>query len=307
MESDAFATRGPAVVAVSQIGTFARTSAMLDRSERHAERLAAERPVVVMGRGHSGTRVLAWALEALGLRLGTLEEKATGDAQDRRFTKRIKRLAMRSVPLPATAPPTPRDIRRFRRRTVRFLDWIGDAPQGWGWKFPETYLIGPLVDAVFPQARYVHMVRDGRDLAFKQHLTDDATRGLGHRILEHLGALDEPHYLQAARSWDYQVKRFEDFAATIPDRVHRMTFEELCDDPHATMERLCGFLDMPYNDAAREYLAANIRRGKVAQHREEDPDEVRSVEQLIAPTLVRCGYELTHAADADATSAARER
>ena len=48
---------------------------MFGLSSDLTERLARERPVVVMGRGHSGTRVLAWALEALGICMGTLEEK----------------------------------------------------------------------------------------------------------------------------------------------------------------------------------------------------------------------------------------
>lgn len=252
--------------------------------------LAGEAPVVVMGRGHSGTRVLAWAIEELGIRLGTLAEKPTGDAQDRRFTRRIKKIAERNVATPAAAAPDPRDVRSFQKAAARFIEWIGDAPAGWGWKFPETYMIGNVVDAAFPEARYVHMVRDGRDLAFKAHLTDDASRGLGHRLLEHLGALDEPHYIQAARSWDYQVRRFQDFADSVRDRVHEMTFESLCNDPEATMERLCAFLEVDFSPACRDYLRQNIRRGKVSQHLEEDPAQVREVEDIIRPTLERCGY-----------------
>jgi hypothetical protein len=35
----------------------------------------------------------------------------------------------------------------------------------WGWKLCETTLILPLLAALFPTGRYIHLVRDGRDVA----------------------------------------------------------------------------------------------------------------------------------------------
>jgi hypothetical protein len=270
---------------------------MVRLPHRTAERLAREEPVVVMGRGHSGTRVLSWALEELGVRLGTLAEKTTGDLQDRRFTRTIKKIAARELERPPLAEPRPADVRRLRRGAFKLLRWMERNAAGWpdrvawGWKFPETYLVGNVVDAVFPRARYVHMVRDGRDLAFKAHLTDDADRGLGRRLLRHLGALHEPRHLQAARSWDFQVRRFTEFESRLGDRVHRLTFEELILDPEASTKRLCSFLGIGFTDACRRFLAESLRRGKVSQHREEDPARVAEVEALIGPTLEAWGYE----------------
>jgi hypothetical protein len=259
-------------------------------------RLAEEQPVVVMGRGHSGTRVLAWALEALGIRMGTLPEKKTGDAQDRHFTGVIKRLAGREIDRDPCAEPSPTSVRRFARAAAGFLAWMERrAPdwterRGWGFKFPEAYLIGPVVDAVFPLARHIHMVRDGRDLAFKEHLTDDASRRLGRRILRHLAAIREPHHIQAARSWDFQVRRFTGFSERLGPRVHRLTFERLIADPHGSMREVCAFLDLPMTDACREFLARDLLRGKVRQHRAEDPEKIRAVEEIIGGTLDAWGY-----------------
>ena len=259
-----------------------------------AERLAEERPVVVMGRGHSGTRIMAWALEALGLSMGTLKNKATGDAQDRRFTGCIKKIASQNVGCPPLAEPVPREVARLLKRTWRFMEWVGDRSGGWGWKFPETYIIGNVVEAVFPRALYIHMVRDGRDLAFKAHLTDDEHRGLGREILKHLDMLGKPHYIQAAGSWDFQVRRFGEVEKRLGERVHRLTFEALCANPLHEMERICGFLGKPMTEECRTYLSANICQGKVAQYRGEDPSLVAEVEKAIGPTLVEWGYPLEH-------------
>jgi hypothetical protein len=270
---------------------------MLAISAERRARLAAERPVVIMGRGHSGTRVLAWALEELGVRLGTLAEKDTGDAQDRRFTRCIKRLARAALRRTATAPPTAFETWRFARAAQRFRSWIdehapanADPAQAWGWKFPETYLIGPLIETVFPRARYVHMVRDGRDLAFKAHLTDDADRVLGRALLSAVGALEAPHHVQAALSWDFQVRRFDELAASLGSRCLRLRFEDLCADPEHAMEGVAEFLKLPMTERCRDYLRSNLRPGKVAQHRAEDPVQIAEVEALIEPTLRAWGY-----------------
>ncbi|MCU0727152.1 MAG: sulfotransferase [Planctomycetes bacterium] len=265
-------------------------------TDRLLARLAAERPVVVMGRGHSGTRVLAWALEALGVRMGTLPDKQTGDAQDRRFTGVIKRLAGHAIDRPALAVPPPQSIQRFARAATGYLVWLRqhvpdwDSRCGWGFKFPEAYLIGPMVDAVFPRARHIHMVRDGRDLAFKEHLTDDASRWLGRRILTRLRALREPHHIQAARSWDFQVRRFSEFEKTLGPRVLRLTFERLIASPEESMRDVCAFLGLPMTGACRAFLARDLEPGKVRQHRTEDPEKVRAVEAIIGDTLEAWGY-----------------
>ena len=103
-----------------------------------AERLGRERPVVVVSRGHSGTRLLAWGLQALGVDLGAVTEVATGDAQDRRFTATISRLARRSLHRPWEKPPTRIELRNFRRAARSYMTWMERNGERWGWKFPET-------------------------------------------------------------------------------------------------------------------------------------------------------------------------
>ena len=256
------------------------------------KRLAAERPVIVMGRGHSGTRLLAWALNELGVHMGVQPAVATGDAQDLRFTRTIKRLAVRGVKRPGVEIPDDRDIRRFQRAAWRYMDWLGKTRPRWGWKFPETYLVGNLTDAVFPCAQYVHLVRDGRDVAFKTHLTDDTRHRLGRAILEHLGVADEPRHIQAAHSWEYQVRRFGDVETQLGDRVHRLTFEGLVDNPIHEMRRICEFLEVPFTEPCRDFLERTVERGKISQYLSESRSRIAEVESMIGGTLQALGYEV---------------
>lgn len=272
-------------------------------SRRAIERLRDESPVVIMTRGHSGSRVLAWALQHAGVALGAIPEKKTGDIQDRRFTRRIKRIAIARLKGADTDRATAVQAASLLRKAVPCKRWIAENnPQHdlaqWGWKFPETCLIGPVVERAFPNARYIHLIRDGRDLAFKEHLTDDATRPLGKALLTAAGALNDPPHLRAAKSWALQERTLREFFQTLPDdRVHRVRFEEMVAEPTRTVARCCDFLGLSMTDACRDYLADKINPSKIAQHREEDPSRIAEVEQAIGDELHANGYEPTaHAA-----------
>ena len=155
--------------------------------KEQADFLSALQPVLLMGRGHSGTRVLSFACMHLGIQLGT--SAATGDADDRTFTRTIKKIATRNLPPCTPDTVLEKDLIRFQNAVFRYYTTIGSPQTPWGWKFPETYLISAYVARTFPQARYIHMVRDGRDLAFKKHLTDDPKRKLGKKLLAYLDAM----------------------------------------------------------------------------------------------------------------------
>jgi hypothetical protein len=264
---------------------------------RHA-RLAAERPVVLMGRGKSGTRLLSLACGQLGVSLGITPGLPAADIAHRPFRQTVKALARRYYAAESVAAVAPRDLQQFEYRIEqawRLLRERSPAAPAWGWKWPETYLIAPIVHATFPQGRFIHMVRDGRDLAFKRHLTDDMGRPLGRAILTHLGMTEQPRYLQAARSWQFQVEAYLRFAAGIPESQRlELTYEDMCRKPGETVTRIAAFLQVPFTPQAREWVQQNIAARDLSQYRRAPPEQVRQVEALIGATLVKLGYPLAH-------------
>ncbi len=261
--------------------------------------LQQDAPIVIMTRGHSGSRVLAWALQHLGAHLGAIDAKPTGDIQDRRFTRRIKRIAIARMNGATDTRATQAQANALLRKAAPCKKWIAQQSntnhlEHWGWKFPETILIGPVVERAFPNARYIHLIRDGRDLAFKEHLTDDPSRKLGKALLTCAGALSDPPHISAAKSWAYQEQVFRTFAQTIPaDRLCRVRFEEMVSQPTETVQRCADFLNLPMTGACRDYLADKINPAKIAQHRENDPALIAQVESIIGDELTANGYELT--------------
>jgi hypothetical protein len=267
------------------------------RIARRRAALARERPVVLMGRGKSGTRLLAWSCFHLGVATGSVPRLPAGDVDSRYFRQTIKALAQRHFA--AEAPPqSGNDLEWFQFAAdvaLRRLKRLSPHAPAWGWKWPETYLIPQIVHATFPEARYIHMVRDGRDVAFKRHLTDDLARPLGHTLMTHLNLRDEPRYVRAARSWEYQVRKYRRFAAGLPPRQHlEFTYEEFCSAPVPTMQRIADFLELPFGAACREWVQRNIVAKDLRQYRRAPPEQVRAVEALIGGTLAELGYCLEY-------------
>jgi hypothetical protein len=252
--------------------------------------LSGEEVVIVMGRGHSGTRVMTRICETLGLNLGATEELKSGDTADLRFTRPIKKIAIHDIDCNYTGSQKTWLQNRFERAVGKYHDRL--QPTGtWGWKFPETYLIGPYVEETFPKAKYIHLLRDGRDLAFKNHLTDDPNRKLGKVLLEHIGALDKPHHLQSALSWEYQVEGWAAFAKRLPgERVIDFRFEDILTSPEDSTEQLAEFLGIPVTDECRDFLSRELDGSKARQHRENDPAQVEEVVAAIGGTLEQYGY-----------------
>jgi hypothetical protein len=185
----------------------------------------------------------------------------------------------------------PDDLRRFQRAVYSYYDGLGSPKEAWGWKFPETYLIGPCIAGTFPKARYLHLIRDGRDVAFKKHLTDNPNKKLGRALLERQSALGKGHHLQAAISWAFQVEQFAAFSEQLPDnQLLNVTFEHLCNEPDKTTAAICEFLTLPMTDACRVYISKEIDSGKIAQYRQSPAEQVREVEDTIRPTLKKYGY-----------------
>lgn len=250
--------------------------------------LAGQRPVVLTGRGHSGTRVLAYAVQSLGVDLGFAPRSGRGDPDDAKFRKQLAEAART---WDVSDDPPERRVRALRKV---FASWLKRANIGepWGWKYPESYLLTPHVHRIFPAARYVHIVRDGRDLAFKRHRTDDPTTKLGRAVLSKIGALNDPPHVRAAKSWAYQTRLFRDYAASaIPrEQLHEVTFEGLCRDPVGETERIAAFLGLRVSDETREFLAGYINPQKISQFRSEDPAKIAEVERAIGDALREFGY-----------------
>jgi hypothetical protein len=123
----------------------------------------------------------------------------------------------------------------------------------YGDKFPGYVLRMDLLAGLFPEGRFVHIVRDGRDVA------------LSNRAIE--GQWDDAVAL--ALNWAARVRAGREAGARLgPGRYHEVRYEALVATPGETVAPVCRFLDLTYEPAM---LAFAARDGAVPAKVEANP------------------------------------
>lgn len=153
---------------------------------------------------------------------------------------------------------------------------------GWGDKTPHYTLAADVLDARFPGARYLFIVRDGRDVA-----------------LSLLGRRWGPNNVYAcARFWAaYNAPSALFDRLEAEGRLLRLRYEDLLADPRPLLERLYAFLGQPISGPDLDELAASIRAGNRRKWETRmKPSRVALFENVAGETLRRFGYETSHPA-----------
>lgn len=109
----------------------------------------------------------------------------------------------------------------------QFAKFAGRAR--WGDKYPPYSLDMPVLEVLYPEAQYIHIVRDGRDVALS---------------LQHVG-FGPKNVIQAAFFWKQYVTSAQNFGRTITKaRFHEIRYEALLQDPVKVMTDLAGFVQI---------------------------------------------------------------
>jgi len=207
--------------------------------------------VTVIGRGHSGTRLMSHTLYASRVYMGA-RLNPSGDLVPPEDLYEACRVMARWVVHKGglewdfsrlhTMPIDP----AFTRLVESYLaSVLGRRAEHKGWKLPETVLIYPWIVRMFPEARYIHWVRDPRDSIIGSHLTDDLSNfGVPYDKLagREMGKPDDIRLMRAI-SWKYQREIVK--AAPAPRHTIQVRFEDFIRTQRATLRRLEEFLGIP--------------------------------------------------------------
>lgn len=122
----------------------------------------------------------------------------------------------------------------------------------WGDKTPEHGLILPRIAEIFPHAKFVHLVRDGRDVLLSLRST---WFGQGAETAQH------------ARYWSQYVRQI-DRHGSICRNFLRIRYEDLVRDPPATLGMVCAFTGLEYTSELLAYhRRAKERLGEFGEYR----------------------------------------
>ncbi|RJQ76337.1 MAG: sulfotransferase [Desulfobacteraceae bacterium] len=106
-----------------------------------------------------------------------------------------------------------------------------------GDKTPSFFRMVPVLSNLFPQAKFIHIVRDGRDIYL-------SLRKMGRKDNISVGALE----------WAFKVlKAQRDLAKIDPVRVLQLRYEDLLAAPGSKLEEICAFLHVTYDSAMLDF------------------------------------------------------
>ena len=176
----------------------------------------------------------------------------------------------------------------------------------WADKTPRNVTVIPRLLAWFPNAKFIHLIRDGRDVACSlRHHPRQAVR---HGRIVPVNSNNPIH--QCTRRWLRETSLGIAFHAH--PRCTSLRYESLVNDTESTLRHLCGFLDVDFSHdlltpaaargPAREGRLLNNERVDAPVHSESigrwrrdlTPDERRAFARIAGDLLITLCYTHDH-------------
>jgi hypothetical protein len=199
--------------------------------------------IIIIGRGHSGTSLISRTLSAGNVWMG-FPLNGNGDLVPaesiyqccKLFAKGVKWLGGTNWDFSrALSGEIPEEAFVLIHHYLKSV--LPHSSITKGWKLPETTLIFPWILRLFPEARYIHWVRNPLDNILGGHLTDN----LNSFGIE-TPRTDQIHHRRAI-SWQYQFAIVKETPK--PKRWTTIRFEDFVQKQEETIARLEQFLEIP--------------------------------------------------------------
>ena len=161
----------------------------------------------------------------------------------------------------------------------------------WGDKTPMNTLYLDWIGTVFPRSKFIHIIRDGRDVASS------------YLKMERYDTI-----LEAANRWINSIESAQSFGSKIKENYIEIRYEELVTKPEEVIKDTCDFLDIDYDskmldhtkqvkklgDTDKEHhsnLSKPISSDSVGKWRNNlSESDQESISKLLYKHLQRLGY-----------------
>ena len=247
-------------------------------------------PLIIGATGGSGTRVVARLARQAGFNLGTHLNAADDALEFRPFhDKWINRFLGAEDRQANLASNEPQQMaREFQEIVARHLSKAERGRTRWGWKGPRSIYLLPFLHAQFPDLKFVHVVRDGRDMAFSKN--QNQLRKHGRAVLTRRERWFNSEPARAILLWGRVNLRAAEYGESqLGENYLAVRFEDLCEAPVETTARLMRFLDVDLDavSIAGVEIAPPLSLGR---WRKQPSRLISKLERAAAVSLRKFGY-----------------
>lgn len=220
-------------------------------------------PVIIFGTGGSGTRFVAEMTRHLGYDLGSDVNRSLDSIRIREYLEQHGDAYIRAVPWMATIHDGQHEVGRSQATNhYRHLERAVTEHRAtttsalWGWKNPRSILVLPLLVDLFPNAVFIHVVRDGRDMALSRNQNQVMKHG---HLVDPTGELTPLHRSAAYWSWtNTAAHKYLQTSGRASSLLVR--YEDACSQPGKTLDKMMDLLESNNNPDPISPQAISIGR-----------------------------------------------
>lgn len=253
-----------------------------------------DRPLILLSRGGSGSRLLSAMAEDAGIFLGN-ELNGSGDAVE--MVVPIYRAITETYRCRANWQRQ-QAVPRIRAAAARM---INDLPEesAWGFKLPESILTLPELLMAFPEARFIHQIRDPATTCLRRtHMTARLDNHIGRVALpaaydhvrrERINILSDSPAEHMAYTTIHQLELVAKLKASLdPSRFFEIRFEDVITRPGTALRRLCSWLGtVPGTQRIEELIDTDRATSPTVSY---PGPVVANVKRILAAIRQRNGY-----------------
>ncbi len=262
-------------------------------------------PLVIIGMHRSGTSMITGMLEEMGLFLG--KGKEAGNNREHPFFVKINEWLLDQCrgswrdPEPIRALIGHAELRElvtdylgFYMKTSRAISFLGlrgyfrygtpaalDMP--WGWKDPRNTYTLPIWLDLFPDAKVVHIMRHGVDVANSMKVRTDKGmkrtmdelparskikyRTLYHRWLEpklwgFANAIQDGSLQSGLELWERYLREAHEHVVRLGSQALEFRYEDFLQEPGPVLQKLADFANLAVGESTVVRLAERVRKDR---------------------------------------------
>lgn len=282
-------------------------------------------PIIILGMHRSGSALVSRVLEQLGAFLGWQKPYENESI----FFTRLNSCLLRecgatwAYPQPVRRLLDNKEVRasaeeylRFVISTPRIVSYLGvgrylryrsvfSLSFPWGWKDPRNTFTLPLWLDLFPDAKVIHVFRNGVDVAcsliphtakvLEKHRNHLATRKLavllqrdGWRGSEFLWAIRCSSLDGGFSLWEEYLQEARSHVGRLGNRAMEVRFEDFLADPREGISSLAEFCDLSVQKGVCADIIDELRSDRAYAYRRDK--ELRSFADRVSSRLNKYGY-----------------
>jgi len=260
----------------------------------------------VFCRGHSGGRLLCETFQRNGIQMGIVSEERRDTLFFSADQPLLRQIILNAFNYPHANLADKQHFQAIMRQCIETYITTNniDVTKPFGWKHGISLFSMPVLLDCFPNAKVIHLIRDGRDVMLSrlnariENLHDPLNRlvTFGDATIEQYEGLPlNAHTISTYRDefemWHWMTAvNYGLLGRNYPSQYLEIKYEDLCSQPIETCEKIFSFLKLPIHESTKTWLQGKVYTHRISKWRDLPPETLQRIYTIGGDLLKKLGY-----------------